>query len=149
MKKEDIKIPPIGLTYSRSDMPQLGAKEDFLHNLQKHKIKFKNDVVNSHELRSSQGEFNIDSIHSIMHEPHKASSAVVVSRDNYVVDGHHRWAANYNMNKPTKVVRVDLPILELLRVAKTFSQTKYKNIKNVNSAIKNVVKEALITKKNK
>lgn len=142
MKKEDIKLPPVGLNFSRTDLPQLGTKEDFLANLQKHKVKFKHDSVDSHKLRSSQNEFNKDAIHSLMNDPHKAKSAIVISKDNYVVDGHHRWAANYNAGKKTNTVRVDLPVLELIRLAKTFPQTKYKDIKDVKSSIKKVVKEA-------
>lgn len=140
MKKEDIKIPPIGLTFSRSDMPQLGARDDFLGQLQKHKIKFHNDIVDSNSLRSSQGEFNKDAIHSLINEPIKTKSNIVISKDNYVIDGHHRWAANYNMGKKTKAVRVDLPVLELIRLSKTFPTT-YRDIGAVKSSIKKVVKD--------
>lgn len=142
MEKKDIKLPPAGLNFSRTDLPQLGAKEDFLANLQKHKVKFKHDTVDSNKLRGSQGEYNKDAIHSLIHDPHKSKSAIVISKDNYVVDGHHRWCANYNMGKNTNAVRVNLPILELIRLAKTFPQTKYKNIHDVKSSIKKVVKEA-------
>ena len=142
MKKEDIKIPPIGLTYKRSEMPQLGATNDFLHQLQNHKVKFHYTNVDSKDLKASQDEFNRDAIHSLIHEPHKARSAIVISKDNYVIDGHHRWAANYNTGKKTKAVKVHLPVLELLKLAKTFPTTKYKNIHQVKESVMKVVREA-------
>ena len=142
MKKEDIKIPPIGLTYKRSEMPQLGATNDFLHQLQNHKVKFHYTNVDSKDLKASQGEFNKDKIHSIIHDPQKTKSSVVISKDNYVIDGHHRWAANYNTGKKTKAVKVHLPVLELLKLAKTFPTTKYKNIHQVKESVMKVVREA-------
>ena len=96
MSKHNIKIPPIGLTFSRDQMPQLGPKEGFLANLQKHKIKFHKVTIDSKDLKSSQGEFNKDAIASLMIDPKTSKSAIVISKDNYVLDGHHRWAANYN-----------------------------------------------------
>ena len=55
-----------------------------------------------------------------------------VSRDNYIVDGHHRWAARVGLdaeknmlgNVEVKIVRVDLPIIELLAEAETFTEGK-------------------------
>lgn len=125
-------------------MPQLGPKEDFLANLQRHKIKFHKVTVDSKDLKSSQGEFNKEAILSLMMQPKTSKSAIVISKDNYVVDGHHRWIANYNNNEKTTAIQVDLPILELIQVAKTFTTTKYKDVQHVNSSIKKVIKEFII-----
>ena len=144
MYNHSIKIPPIGLTFSRDQMPQLGPKEDFLANLQRHKIKFHKATVDSKDLKSSQGEFNKDAIASLMVDTKTVKSAIVISKDNYVLDGHHRWAANYNNDEKTNAIQVDLPILELIRVAKTFPTTKYKDVQHVNSSIKKVIKEFII-----
>lgn len=144
MKKEDIKTPPIGLTFSRSDMPQLGHTGDFLSHLQRHKVKFNHEIVDPHTLRSSQGEFDNNVIHAIATKQSKKrpTSSIIVSRDNYVVDGHHRWAANYNTKTKTKIIRVHLPILEILRLAKTFPTTKYKAISDVKNSIVTVARES-------
>ena len=144
MSKHNIKIPPIGLTFSRDQMPQLGPKDGFLANLQKHKIKFHKVTIDSKDLKSSQGEFNKDAIASLMVDPKTSKSAIVISKDNYVLDGHHRWAANYNNDEKTDAIQVDLPILELIRVAKTFPTTKYRDILHITHSIKKVVKESII-----
>lgn len=145
----DIKIPKIGLTFSRKLMPQLGATEDFLKNLDKENIKYDRVSVEPGDLRASQTEFNLDAVQSIMTEPKKTKSSIVISNDNYIVDGHHRWIADYNKGVKTQAIRVDLPILELMRVAKSFENTTYKDVQSVGPVIKKVVSEALIARKYK
>jgi ParB-like chromosome segregation protein Spo0J len=44
---------------------------------------------------------------------------LVVSEDNYIVDGHHRWAA-FRLKKPEKslpVILIDAPIKDVLGIA--------------------------------
>jgi hypothetical protein len=52
----------------------------------------------------------------------------MVSREGYILDGHHRWAAEVGLDYedsvpdwPVDVEPVDLPILELLREAHRFT----------------------------
>jgi hypothetical protein len=52
----------------------------------------------------------------------------VVSRDNYILDGHHRWAAQIGLDaidnkftEKTKITRVDISITDLLRKADEFT----------------------------
>ena len=43
--------------------------------------------------------------------------SIIVSRDGYILDGHHRWAAGVFLQPPPNnmsVIRVDMPIRELL-----------------------------------
>lgn len=55
---------------------------------------------------------------------------IFVSRDNYVIDGHHRWAAAVGRDAEDgklgdttlRVVRIDAPITEVLAIAKKWSQ---------------------------
>jgi len=139
--KNKIILPPMGLNISRNMMPQLGHKEGFLSNLKKHGITYKNVHVQPKYLRASQGEFNHDTIHSLINDGEKgAKSAVVISKDNYVIDGHHRWIADFNKNKLTQAIRVDLPALELIKLAKTFKTTHYKDVTDINGGSRNPVK---------
>ena len=53
---------------------------------------------------------------------------IMVSRDNYVIDGHHRWAAQVGTDYTgggqltMPVVRVDLPIQQVLDAANDFAR---------------------------
>lgn len=131
MKNIQIKTPKIGLTFSRSVMPQLGPVDKFLDNLKSHSIKYREVKINSNDLKASQGEFNHAAIKSIIEDPRPAKSRVVISNDNYIIDGHHRVSANLSLGKPTKAIRVDLPVLELIRLVKSFDTTQYRPISAV------------------
>ena len=144
-----IKIPKIGLTFSRATMPQLGPTEPFLKQLDKHGVSYKHEEVHPHTLKASQSEFNHDAIRSLMSNPKKARSSVVISADDHVVDGHHRFIASYNLKQTQKVVRVNLPILDLIHLAKKFPTTTYKTVHDVKSvrgimeSIQTVVRERI------
>jgi hypothetical protein len=144
MQVVDIKIPPPGLTFSREQMPQLGPLGDVLKNFRKHNIEFHKELIDPKKLKSSQAEFNKSKVVDIMMNRNKNTlSGVIISNDNYVLDGHHRWLAHYNENRKIEVIRVDMPILELMRLVKTFNNTHYKDINTFSESIKSVVRESL------
>lgn len=82
-------------------------------------------------LRASQGELvgaNVAGIANRMQSgDFGRDTPIFISRDDYIVDGHHRWAAivgiDYADNEATltmPVHRVDLPILDLLEAANLY-----------------------------
>lgn len=137
----ELKLPPIGLTYSRDQLPQLGPIEGFLANLRKAGITWKECRIAAHRLKSSQMEFNREAIIQILKDEHPTKSRIVISSDNYVLDGHHRWAARYNTNESVSCIRVNLPILDLIQLAKTFKTSTYKPIESVGRTIHGIVSD--------
>jgi len=141
-KNKKIVLPPLGLNVSRSNMPQLGHQGELKNTLKKHNIRFNEFHVNPKKLKAVQGEFDADVVHKVIDDlinntkTKKPKSAIVISKDNYVIDGNHRWLAHYNTDTLVKVLRVDLPVLELMNLAKTFKNTTYKDIKQVPGANK-------------
>lgn len=89
------------------------------------------EVPASH-LRASQGELNGAKVAKLA-KIHRTSglddATIVVSRDNYIVDGHHRWAAMVDVDYDDKVAgdlymhvaRVDGDIVELLKEARKYA----------------------------
>jgi hypothetical protein len=137
----------------RVEMPQLGGKavpgseadklpktadgevngsRQFITFLQGIGVKTNAESVPASTLRASQRELVGTKVGSMMtsksYDPGK--EPIFISNDNYVVDGHHRWAAQVgrdaedgvlggtNMN----VVRVNAPISEVLHLANAWSQ---------------------------
>lgn len=53
---------------------------------------------------------------------------IFTSNDNYIVDGHHRWAANVgeslgsNKDMQMDIARIDMPIIDLLNEANKFTE---------------------------
>lgn len=137
----NIEIPKIGMTFSRVLMPQIGDENEFIKNIKESGVSYKEEKVDPNSLRSTQSEFDRDKIASMMIEPLSDKNGIIISNDDYVLDGHHRWIVAYNKKQKIKVIRVDLPILELMRLAKSFEETTYKPVvESVKSVIRNTLR---------
>ena len=110
---------PIGHTLSRNLMPQISNPEDFIAHLKRDGIESRRVKLDPDKLKSSQMEFDIDKVHSMMAKP--SNKPIIVSNDGHIMDGHHRWLADKKMNRKTTVHHVDLPILDLITRAKTYT----------------------------
>lgn len=129
LNESGVVIPHDGsLGLSRSQLPQLGPKEAFLKELDKLGIKHHPETINPRKLKASQGEFNKDIIQNIMLNPGPRKSAIIVSKDGYVLDGHHRWIAAWNKKEQMPCIRVDMLILDLIALVKRFTGTQYKSL---------------------
>lgn len=100
----------------------------FLKFLRKGGIKVSEEKVPAASLKASQSELVGAKVAAIMKKGNWEKGTVYVSRDNYVIDGHHRWAAAVGADTEDglgdldiKVVRVDMPISEVLTVANEFT----------------------------
>ena len=114
--REDINIPALGLTYDRDIMPQITDPKAFIEHLRANSISFDRRKVDSNTLKSSQMNFDMKKVYDLLGSSNK--DPIITSNDNHVLDGHHRWLSNYYSGKPSDCYVVDLPILELMRVAK-------------------------------
>ena len=122
----------------RVKMPQLTMEQDqpfFDH------LKSKGYTVERHDeyasyLRATQNELNgakVAGIAAAMRSTegyHSSSNPIFVSNDNYILDGHHRWAAEIGIDatdnvlandKTMAVWRVNIPITRLLAEAEAFT----------------------------
>lgn len=96
-------------------------------------IKTSNETVPGAKLKASQAELNGSKVASMMtktgFDPH--AERIFISRDNYVIDGHHRWAAVVGLDAADnklgditmKVVRIDAPIAEVLYIAQRWTKS--------------------------
>lgn len=74
-------------------------------------------------LKPIQKHLNVDKVKGMVNNIDQIKgSTFIVAEDNQFFDGHHRWAALMARNKGqlVKVIRVQLPIKELIRHAKDF-----------------------------
>jgi hypothetical protein len=129
-KKEDLCVEKGGicrgdLGIPRKLMPQFNSPAEiasFAKFVKKaYKIKSFKTKRKANELKPSQGEINRKRIKGLIDEGilDKVNTPLVVSGDNFVVDGHHRWAA-YRLKKPTAelpVVVIDAPVKDILGIA--------------------------------
>ena len=123
----------------RVKMPQMNPEQtrDFIHHLEDKGY----EVAKTHEyanrLRATQDELHGEKVarnmQKMIDDPHERDVRLVVSKDDYILDGHHRWAAaialdarNDRFNELMAVSRVNIGIVPLLREANRFTGGKGK-----------------------
>jgi len=122
--KDNICDGDLGI--ARKYMPQFVGKDDVkkFRNFVKRVYGIKSRVTRrkAKDLKPSQKEINRERIDDLIDNENilkKVLVPLVISGDNYVVDGHHRWAA-YRLKKPNKslpVVEIDAPIKDVLGIS--------------------------------
>jgi len=124
--------PKDTLGISRVDMPQVRSADydeliEYLKNLG---IKMERKEVKAKRLRATQSDFNKDKIVKAMGRIKTIGQAkpLLVSSDNYIVDGHHRWLAARNGGASIPIMQSDVKIKILLRAIKKFPKSFTKTI---------------------
>lgn len=108
----------------RADMPQIkaehrGAMVNFLN---ARGITHEQIEVPAETFKPTQAEFSLDKVLKAQ-EFAGGNRSILVSADNYVLDGHHQWLAAVDNNEPVKAIRLGAPIAELLQAVKEFPST--------------------------
>jgi hypothetical protein len=116
--QERIEIPnKRDLGFKRKEMPQVEGKNipKFLDFLKSNGVKYTEKLVDSKSLRPTQSQFNQEKIQGMIDTiDAKKQHPIMVSKDGYVIDGHHRWLAYYNMGRKMPVYQIDLNINDAL-----------------------------------
>lgn len=99
-------------------MPQINDHEQFLKHLKSQGVGYDKKTVDTDSLKSTQADFYDEKISNLMSAKKSAKKPIFVSNDQYVLDGHHRWIADHNLTGKTSAYVVDLPILDLVHLAK-------------------------------
>jgi predicted ABC-type ATPase len=118
----------------KNDKGEVDLSELFRQSLEEEGIEVADDVTPSAFLRATQSELNGAKVSGIanamMNGVKIEGSPLFISSDDYIVDGHHRWAANVGVDAqdgelgdvPQEVQRIDLPITEILGRANAFAE---------------------------
>lgn len=126
-----IYVPQTSLNMTRDHMPQITAANtmDFIDWLERQGITVQFMSMPVALLRCVQGheQVNQQKVAALQNSPVLSTKPFIVSKDNYVFDGHHRWLALLNRDPHFSVdtYRVNMPIKELLDMASQYSKTMY------------------------
>lgn len=108
----------------RANMPQVAVKlrPAMLAFLESRGIKHERVDVAANSLKPTQAEYSVSKTERAkgLADDRSDASAVLVSSDGYVLDGHHRWLAKAQEGQPVNVIRFDAPIDRLLDVVRDF-----------------------------
>ena len=121
------------LGVNRAQMPQINSKDikDYLEFLKEVGIRFSAKTINVSKVGMTQKEINLDKVKSLLGtDRSNLAKPVIISKDGYILDGHHRVVALYNIDKnfKLKTIEVDLGIKDLLKVTKEYPNVSYKGI---------------------
>ncbi|HHW2436495.1 TPA: PLxRFG domain-containing protein [Pseudomonas aeruginosa] len=105
----------------RADMPQIkaehrGAMVNFLN---ARGVQHQEETVPADSLKPTQAEFSRDKVAKAKGFE-GGNRSILVSRDGHVLDGHHQWMAARDNGEEVKVIRLDAPIRDLVKLAHEF-----------------------------
>ena len=129
--------PSQTLGIKRKHMPQVHRDHypELIDYLADHGNRFTHGEVHAHELKATQGEFSDKGVRKMMKTGGRPSDSMgkdkkplIVSSDNYIIDGHHRWLAAWNQDDVVPIMKSSLPIKQLFQLIKDFRHTTYKDI---------------------
>ena len=130
-----------GLKLPRSALPQIKSSDvtEFIQWLETQGVSSENITnFDPQSLIPIQKNINLDKVSGMLAKKGLESLAndkpVMISSDNYLIDGHHRWYAVIDSEYPTiNTVKIDMTAQDLIATMKTWQKTSFKDITNENN----------------
>lgn len=128
--------PADTLGIPRNKMPQIRSKDmdEFFRYLKDNGARFKEHDIPAGQLKPIQSEFNdVKVVQGIQRQlSGEGKKPVLVSSDNYVIDGNHRWLSMLNKgpDENVKTIQVtNMPVRKLLQLTLDFDKVEFQDIK--------------------
>tara|TARA_B110000483_G_scaffold3614_1_gene4279 strand:- start:169 stop:600 length:432 start_codon:yes stop_codon:yes gene_type:complete len=120
------------LGIKRDEMPQVKSKDydELIKHLNKNGVRVTKKSVKASTLKATQKDFNVDKIVGAISKIKTIGTAkpLIVSSDNYIIDGHHRWLAAKNVGDSISIMQSNVKVKELLKHVYSFPKTFTKGI---------------------
>jgi hypothetical protein len=122
-------VPQTSLDLPRGSMPQITQANtmEFIDWLENQGIVVQFLSMPVALLKSAQKEVDSKKVVALQNSQSISTKPFIISKDNYIFDGHHRWLALLNRDPHFSVdtYRVNLPLKDLLTKAREFPKTIY------------------------
>ena len=129
--------PSDTLGVARDKMPQVHKNHypELFRYLADHGATMSKGQVPANKLKAVQSEFSDQGVEKMMSKAANSKGTtrkkpLIVSSDNYIIDGHHRWLASYNLDENVPIIKFSIPVKKLLQLVRDFKHTTYKDIYN-------------------
>jgi hypothetical protein len=120
----------IGL--NRSSLPQIRGNDipNFLKFIKNKGIKVTRSNVKISKLKPTQNKIDLNKVEKKVSNKNLKIKPFIVSKDNYILDGHHQLYALKYLNPNSSAIShvIDLDIEELLNIAKSYPKIDFKSI---------------------
>lgn len=119
--------PGIGRSIPREQMPQIikDDMEEFLRYCDKQNVRWGKEETNTEDLSPTQAQFRQERVDAIPDK--EMSSPILVSKDDYILDGTHRWVKNWQRNRKGTVntIKLYVDLDDALKVMREFPKAKF------------------------
>jgi hypothetical protein len=105
----------------RAEMPQIKAEHrgPMVNFLEARGVTAEKQEIPASDLKPTQAEFSQQKVQAAK-DYTGGDRSILISSDNYVLDGHHQWLAKLDANEPVKVIRLNAPIDQLITTVREF-----------------------------
>ncbi|MFG8475160.1 PLxRFG domain-containing protein [Pseudomonas aeruginosa] len=105
----------------RADMPQIKAEHRgaMVNFLSARGVQHQEETVPADTLKPTQAEFSRDKVAKAK-DFEGGNRSILVSLEGNVLDGHHQWMAARDNGEEVRVIRLDAPIRDLVKLAHEF-----------------------------
>lgn len=117
---------------SRKNMPQIDNFEGFMKDLTITGHKIVGKSVDPNSLEPTQHDFNDEKVKSILDNKSYNSRPIIITNDEYILDGHHRWKACSMTEDNQDVICIDMSFDELYDYVKDKDYVSFKEIHESN-----------------
>lgn len=129
-----------GKQLNRNKLPQIKSTDvpEFMEWMKDKGVDSFSTSVEANSLNPIQLEINLDKVDGMkaVHQSGQkdmGAKPVMVSNDDYLIDGHHRWYALKELGEDINVVLFNESIDDLLFLIKQFPKTTYKGVTDENN----------------
>lgn len=133
--QEKIELPAKTKTMGidRTEMPQIDSKDvaDFISFLKRQGVTATSTKTDPKKLKATQHQFHITKVQAMIDKIDSGSydnKPILTSKDNYVMDGHHRWLAFSNLGMNIDTIKVDLPAKQLIDMMHDYPKSYTKKL---------------------
>lgn len=113
---------------ARKDMPQIDKMDKFVEDVTANGYKISHKSIDPEKLKPTQTEFNKDKIKGMIETGNYKGKPIVITSDNYILDGHHRWKSYLIQKEQQPVIQVNMTFDELFDFVDGKKYIKYKQI---------------------
>lgn len=113
---------------ARKNMPQIDNMDEFVKDLKKEGYKINSEKIEAKKLKPTQSDFNMDKVKGMIASGNYKNKSIVVTSDNYILDGHHRWKSHMEVGEDQPIIRVNMTFEKLFDFVDGKKYVKYKQI---------------------
>lgn len=126
-EQNDIPNLDKSLGKMRHGMPQIKDWDAFTKNIEELGEKIEDVELTPSDLTPTQKNFNDEKVQRIIDDK-KDFAPIVVSKDGFVIDGHHRWLAAHRMGQNVKCRQVSMSADDILEMCQGADYIEKKRI---------------------